>query len=673
MTVAEAAEEHRKLNNPGSYKGPWRNEANMAMVEPMTELTSRVFDGLVFVGPAQSGKTDALILNFILYSVKVDPMDMIVYSPTNAAARDFSTRRIDRLHRHSKISDMLLADKDADNKFDKQYSSGMLLSISWPSVTELAGRPIPRVLITDFDRIDDDIGGDGNAYDLGSKRTTSFRSFAMTVAESSPSRLISEDAKKWVRHTPHEAPPCGGILALYNRGDRRRWYWPCPDCGSYFEGSFRLLTWDKHESNEIAASETVRMECPVCDYAIHPNERYGMQQKGRWLKDGQSIEKDGTVYGDGPRTSIASFWMNGTAAMFVTWTKLVQLYITAHNEFEKTGSEEALKKFYNNDLGEPYMPKSMESTRLPEDLQSRAENLGGSQEEPVVPEGVRFLIATVDVQKNMFIVQVQGICPGEPFDMVVIDRFQLKLNTLGRQDSDGQIAWVKPGTYLDDWDQILDKVIHRTYPLGDGSGRRMAVKVTGCDSGGKAGVTSNAYAFFRRLREKGYGGRFQLIKGDGKPGAPRTKISFPDSSDSKNKAAAQGDVPVLMVASNALKDELSNRLDSMVPGRGLIRFPKWLPDWFYVELCSEIRTDKGWEKPKHARNESWDLLYYCIGICLGGFIKVEGIRWGTPPAWAEEWSKNNLISAAGQEERFAKPDKPGYDMAKIAALGRVLA
>nr|WP_285222385.1 phage terminase large subunit family protein [Escherichia coli] len=21
---------------------------------------------------------------------------------------------------------------------------------------------------------------------------------------------------------------------MYNRGDRRRWYWPCPHCGEYF-------------------------------------------------------------------------------------------------------------------------------------------------------------------------------------------------------------------------------------------------------------------------------------------------------------------------------------------------------------------------------------------------------------------------------------------------------
>lgn len=668
ITVSEAATEYRKVKNQASYVGDWDNGITPYMVEPMDTLTSRVFSGLVFVGPAQSGKTDALIVNYVLYSVKVDPLDMIVFSPTQSATRDFSVRRIDRLHRDSpEVGSMLLKSKDADNKFDKQYMTGTILTLSWPSVTELAGRPIPRVAITDYDRIDDDIGGDGNAFDLGSKRTTSFRSFAMCVAESSPSRLITDT--KWLRRTPHEAPPTTGILALYNRGDRRRWQWPCPSCGSYFEGTFRHLDWSKRETNIIAASETVRMVCPAadCDYRIHPDERHGMQQRGRWVKDGQKVDKDGQIYGPEPRTNIASFWMNGVAAAFTTWPKLVQGYITADQEYERTGSEEALKKFYNNDLGEPYMPKSVESERLPEVLQARAEALGGSQEDPVVPPGVRFLVATIDVQKNMFIVQVHGICPGEPFDITIVDRFRLNLNTVGRLDNDGQIAWVKPGTYLEDWDQIVDRVLKKTYPLGDGSGRRMAIKHVGCDSGGKAGVTSNAYEFYRKLRKDGHAKRFQLVKGTGRPGDPRTHITFPDSSDRNNKAAAQGDVPVMMLQSNILKDMLSNKLDGVIPGKGMIRFPDWLPDWFFVELTSEVRTDKGWDHAKGARNEAWDLLYYCIGLCVSPLIKVEGFDWTNPPAWAADWDKNNLISQPGAQERFASGDQKVYDFAKMGS------
>src|SRR3546814_4902457 len=55
---------------------------------------------------------------------------MIIYSPTFTAARDFSMRRVDRLHRHTEeVGKALVKNKDSDNKFDKHYQNGMLLTL----------------------------------------------------------------------------------------------------------------------------------------------------------------------------------------------------------------------------------------------------------------------------------------------------------------------------------------------------------------------------------------------------------------------------------------------------------------------------------------------------------------------------------------------------------------
>jgi phage terminase large subunit GpA-like protein len=657
LTVAEAAAKYRYLNNPGSYVGPWLNSTVPEMVEPMNELASRTKTALIFVGPAQASKTDSLLLNWATYSIKCDPMDMIFYMPTNSAARDFSIRRIDRLHRHSKeVGAEVLRHRDADNKFDKHYTSGMMLTLSWPSVTELAGKPVGRIALTDYDRMPDDIDGDGSPFDLASKRTTTFRSFAMTLAESSPSRPITNP--QWIAATPHEAPPCDGILALYNRGDRRRLYWPCPHCGRYFEGEFHMLEWDEHE-NVAEAAETVRMICPHCAERIYFDDRYEMRQWSIWLKDGQGIDEHGRVFGEEPRNEIASFWLKGVAAAFVTWSKLVQTFLDASREFERTGSEEALKKFYNNDLGEPYRPKANELDRLPEVLKARAEPLP----EREVPEGVRFLVACIDVQKNMFVVQVFGILPGEPYDTVVVDRFNIQKSE--RFDHDGDRLWVKPSTYQEDWDLITKEVILKQYPLADGSGRKMQIKLTCCDSGGKEGVTGKAYDYWRKLRKEGLSGRFILVKGDPKAGIPRTRITYPDSNRRDKLSIARGDVPVLMLNSNVLKDSLNGRLDCNVPGKGMYRMPDWLPDWFYQELCSEKRTEKGWENPPHSRNEAWDLSYYCLGLCASQLLQVEHITWGSPPGWCAEWDKNSLVTAPDGAARFL-PQTPDIDFAKLA-------
>jgi phage terminase large subunit GpA-like protein len=68
----------------------------------------------------------------------------------------------------------------------------MILSLSWPTVSELAGKPVGRIAITDYDRMDDDIGTEGSPFDLAYMRTTTFGSLRMVVAESSPSRPIED-------------------------------------------------------------------------------------------------------------------------------------------------------------------------------------------------------------------------------------------------------------------------------------------------------------------------------------------------------------------------------------------------------------------------------------------------------------------------------------------------
>lgn len=684
ITISEAAERYVRLNNPGSYIGPYRNDLAPYMVEPMNELQSKIFTALSFVAPAQCGKTEALILNWLAYSIKIDGMDMIIYSPTQSASRDFSMRRVNRMHRNSpEIGSVLLSSREADNVYDKQYTTGMLLNLSHPTVSEFAGRPVGRIALTDYDRMPDDVGGDGSPFDLGSKRTTTFRSFAMTVAESSPSRPVENP--RWIASTPHEAPPCTGIISLYNRGDRRRWYWPCPKCGHWFEGQWKQLEWDQ-KSSVLATAETARLICPGNGCRIEQHQRTMMQLQGRWLKDGQGIDPEGNIVGEGMRSMMASFWLNGIAANFTTWTNLVVSYLNALNEFEKTQSEDSLKKFYNTDLGMPYLPKSQESALLPENLLARAEDLPVAEVtseqrvdriwnvrvvdyemEPEVPENVRFLVATVDVQNNLFSVQVQGILPGEPFDMVILDRFQIRKSQ--RLDAQGDTLWVKPSSYLEDWNQITKEVINRSYRLSDGSGRRMSIRMTGCDSGGREGVTTNGYNYYRALRAEGLAGRFQLLKGDALVSRPRAHIMFPDSNRKDRLAPARGDVPVMFLNSNILKDALRGRADCITPGKGMLRFGRWLPDNWFTEMCVEVRTDKGWENPRNLRNEAWDLSYYAMGLCVSTLVRVEGIDWSNPPGWAAPWDKNDMVSAP-RRDRFAPitKEEPTLDFSNFGKL-----
>jgi len=147
-----------------------------------------------------------LIVNWTGYSIASDPMDMLIFNPTSNLSRDFSKRRVDKLLRDTKECGSLLnKDRHADNIGDKHFQNGVFLSMAHPSVSEMAGRPVPRVALTDYDRMDDDIGGDGSPYDLASKRTTTFGSIVCVWRKAAHLvRLKTAIGLQWtVRMKPH--------------------------------------------------------------------------------------------------------------------------------------------------------------------------------------------------------------------------------------------------------------------------------------------------------------------------------------------------------------------------------------------------------------------------------------------------------------------------------------
>ena len=149
--------------------------------------------------------------------------------------------------------------------------------------------------------------------------------------------------------------------------------------------------------------------------------------------------------------------------------------------------------------------------------------------------------------------------------------------------------------------------------------------------------------------------------------ASRIQIGFPDSERKDRHAGARGDVPVMFINGNMIKDTLNQMLDRTEPGGGMVTFPNWLPDDFFSELCVEVKTSKGWENLRKLRNESWDLCSYALALSLHRHIRLERIDWENPPGWAEEHDLNDLVFAPLQgENRFAPKVKPAYDLAKLA-------
>lgn len=658
MKISDAVRKYMRVPRDAGNSVAWESTLTPYVVEAMNCLSSRSYDAVVFVAPARTGKTLGLIDGWISYNIVCDPSDMLVVQMTQDKAQEHSKRRLAKMFRHSPaIARRLSPHRNDNNVHDKTFRDGSFLKIGWPSINVFSSSDFKCVALTDYDRFPEDVDGEGDAFSLASKRTTTFMSLGMTLVESSPGREITDT--RWKPSSPHEAPPTTGILSLYNRGDRRRWYWPCPHCGEYFQPSMANMTGYRHIADPMEASEAARIQCPHCHKLTEPQQKRELNNRGVWLREGQHIDRDGNITGEARRSRIASFWMEGPAAAYQTWAQLVYKLLTAEEEYERTGSEETLKAVINTDWGLPYQSRRSLEARSGDALMARAEDVS----KRTVSDGVRFIVATVDVQggkKRRFVVQVVGY--GAYGERWIIDRYNIRYSL--RVNEDGESQPVNPAARPEDWDLLKTDVLEKTYPLEADPEQFMPVLAMAVDSGGEDGVTDNAYAFWRRCKRKGVAGRVYLFKGDSTRREKLITKTYPDNTErSERRAKARGDVPLYLLQTNALKDRVAAALEREEPGANYIHFPDWLGPWFYEELTYEERSADGkWKKPGRGNNEALDLMCYAHALAiLRGY---ERINWEKPPGWARLPEKDAAKTTQPVEVRQQEQHEGGEKAVK---------
>lgn len=618
-------------------KGRWDPSLAPMMVEPLDLLASREYRGVVFVGPARTGKTMALILGGVTYVVTCAPGDVLITQMSQDTARDFSLTDLDRAIRHSTaLREALSPRARDDNTYDKFFRSGMRLKVGWPSISQLSSKTLRYVFLTDYDRPEnrDNVDGEGPLWDLGAKRVETYMSRGKCFAESSPDAEYLDAG--WKPASPHEGPPSRGIVELYNRGTRARWYWPCWHCSEFFQAAPGLECFALPGARELEelvrerdplelATRFAKVVCPECGGLHEQRQRPEMSARGHWLHEGQTISRDAEITGGRRGTQIASYWLGGVAAAYQSWESILLKYMQALASYLRTGEEGALKFTVNTDQGAAYLPRVVSNRRSAEDLRRRLENWPKGK----VPAGVRFLTAQVDVQQSKFVVHVTGW--GVGLESWLIDRFPI---TSSKRAEGKRTAALDPAAYLEDWDVLLEQVMDRRYTVV-GTDYEMPVTLTVCDSGGKAGVTSKAYGYWRWLKKRGKHRRFRLLKGSSSRDAATIAVTWPDTSDRKDrKQGGRGDVPVMLINTNVLKDAVVGDLARAEPGPGYVHLPTWLDkdDGYFAEIVAETRTEKGWRNPNRERNEAFDLHAYGRAACK--VLRADRINWQAPPRWA---------------------------------------
>lgn len=672
-SIAVGAADNLIIKQPGAAGKNWDCTETPYMVEPMNMLASRQHEAEVFVGPARTGKTASLLLGWASHAIVNDPGDMLMIHMSKEKAREFSKTDLGRaLDDSPKIAAMKTGRMVDDNTFDTMFRHGMWLRVAWPTVGNVSGSTYRYTACTDIDRIEnaENLDGEGPLFDMMRKRTTTFLSRGMTLVESSPGKPVIDPG--WKPVTPHEAPPVKGILGIYNRSDRRRWYWQCPECAEHFEAAPGLKLFHLPSDQELM--ETVRTSdismlakefgsriwCPCCGAKIEAKWKRDLNQQGLWLPDNCTVDEFGIIHGQPLTSTIVGYWLGGVAAAFQPWHSLVERHLQGLKDYALTGSEETLKTTVNVDQGLPYTPRHL--------VESQGRHRGPMEKAEVglpkyvAPLQTRTVVVSVDVQGGQnarFVVQAHAVGPW--MEKWVIDRREIRLSR--RAGTGAEFAPLDPARYLEDWDLLTETILRATYRTAI-EGREIRVKMLVVDTGGEDGATANAYLWYRKLRALGLHTRVRLYKGGSTKNAPAIKETMVGA----RRPGEKGDVPLLLCNTNLLSDGVDAGLKRDTEGPGYIHLPAvqhttlnpdgWVNQAFFDELTAEVRNEDGIWTQIRKRNETFDLLRMArVGMLALGLDKVKDWSDQALPTWLQPLDRNSEVITS-EDRRAMQANTP---------------
>jgi len=655
LSVSSFSEKYRWLyNEGGGHVGRWDNSMVPYLIEPMDELDNFNIQTIAIVGPGQSGKT-TIGENWLMRSIEANPGNFLWFMQTDDSLEAYVKSRINPMIQNHKFLCDAVGRKSTDDSL--HFKNFRVMQIEFLSATpsNLINKSAPRIVADEIDAYPESLG---NVKPMLDVRRQTFGNESKMLVTSHPDRARGMNPDKdW----------SNGVMGVYADSDRRIWYWKCPHCSAYsspcpLADRFMDLHYPVDGTLDEIQETTVLM-CPVNGCAITDRERLEMNQTGVWVGTGQSISVEGVITGERVKRSTAGFWIVGTMSPFILGGigALARAKVKAEREYEVSGEDETLKQVMVKQFGIPYTPPRAYGSVTANDLAARSEEMLHLK---TVPEGVRFLTAAFDIQVAHFDVLVRGWGIGA--ESWVVDKFRVHGD---------------PATDPKCWDEMIDLLLRRAYPLAENSQLAMPIRGIGWDSGGLPGVTRQAYDAWMRWKDRGLVRNYGLIndkeawsalpmKGANSVMAKKLSVNYPDTSGNKQRAASKGIVPVAMFNPNIFKDELNGQLQKADEGPWYVHFPKSLankapPHPWFEQLVAEVRDPLGkWQKVnKGARNEALDLMVMTHVIAhLHG---VSQIKWDRPPPWAAPWAENSFLipveNISSLEQVQKESGKPATD------------
>lgn len=514
---------------PGRWKTlPYQREIMDAFTDPQVTFVS-------VMKSARVGWTK-IVGALIGYSIHQDPCPILVVQPTVDDAKGYSKEEIAPMMRDVPVlSKIVLEDAEEAGPRDggntilhKKFPGGVLSLVGANSGAGLRRVSRKRVLFDEVDAYPISAGSEGDPVRLGTRRAEYY----------------------WDRKIGHGSTPLisghSRIEELYEQGDGRRFYVPCPQCGhmDYFVFTERnsgghFMQWPE------GAPEEAHFVCSKNGCVIEHRSKREMVDKGEWRAQR-------------PFTGHASFhiWAAYSYSPNATWGQLAKEFLEA-----KRGGHEQLKTFVNTVLGETWK----ETGEAPE--WERLYHRREQYQIGTVPEPVKFLTAGVDVQKDRFVYEVVAWAANK-------ESWSVEAGVLPG-DTAREESWL-----------VLDELLGRQYSTPTGA---MGIRMLGIDSGYN---TQQVYNWGRRHERN----RVIAVKG---VDHAMTMISNPTKVDvhHSGRRIARG-YSVWPVGVSITKSELYGFLRLNIPEgnqpypAGFCHFPEYDQEYFKQLTSEQLVTTK---------------------------------------------------------------------------------
>lgn len=478
---------------PKPYAGPLRYDEStpytreiidrFAADDPVTDIA--------LMGSAQFGKTKSIIIPLIGYLIENDPGNIIMTVGHEGLIKE-AMADIDEMLDSTGLRKLIKpsaqrakASQSGDTDTVKQFPGGYfkISSASNPKIWRQANYKIG--LIDDYEAVKGTTKIAGNIRDLIEKRFTAYSKTKKIFYVSSP-----------------EVAQGSNILEVYNLGDCRKYFVPCPCCAEFIELLWEVdpmdgctadnagITWKLDDDGHLIES-SVGYICQACGGFFDDSDKLNITKKGFWRPTKKPIKPEFT-----------SYHMNSlySPAFMDDWKHYVYKYLEC-NPPGGVRIESKYQAFLNLNLGLPY-EKSVESPKANE-LQK---NVRG-YEIGIIPEKLSYQDGNGKIMLLTCACDLNGIETDARLDYEVLAHSESgatysivhgSIGTFipleGKNKADRE-KWTyehyKPNNVWDEFDKVLDKLYETD------TNRIMKIYITGVDTGH---YTLQAYDYVDRSR-----------------------------------------------------------------------------------------------------------------------------------------------------------------------------